>query len=82
MVELLFYTPRAEDMSSRPFSFAKLDWLPGAWEGPIGDAVLEESWLPSRTVTKTPVVRLATSGMTNLLSSSRTIRRKVSWTSG
>ena len=48
-------------------SIDQLDWLTGSWEGPIGDSVLEESWLPPRANTITAVVRLTKGSVTEFV---------------
>ena len=53
--------------SPRVTSIDQLDWLTGSWEGPIGDSVLEESWLPPRANTITAVVRLTKGSLTEFV---------------
>ena len=53
--------------SPRVTSIDQLDWLTGSWEGPIGDSVLEESWLPPRANTITAVVRLTKGSVTEFV---------------
>lgn len=53
--------------SPRVTSIDQLDWLMGSWEGPIGDSVLEESWLPPRANTITAVVRLTKGSVTEFV---------------
>tara|TARA_B100001057_G_C22840735_1_gene946987 strand:+ start:2135 stop:2623 length:489 start_codon:yes stop_codon:yes gene_type:complete len=53
--------------SPRVTSIDQLDWLTGNWEGPIGDSVLEESWLPPRANTITAVVRLTKGSVTEFV---------------
>ena len=53
--------------SPRVTSIDQLDWLTGSWEGPIGDSVLEESWLPPRATTITAVVRLTKGSVTEFV---------------
>ena len=53
--------------SPRVTSIDQLDWLTGNWEGPIGDSVLEESWLPPRANTITAVVRLTKGSLTEFV---------------
>ena len=53
--------------SPRVTSIDQLDWLTGSWEGPIGDSVLEESWLPPRANTITAVVRLTKESVTEFV---------------
>lgn len=53
--------------SPRVTSIDQLDWLTGSWEGPIGDSVLEESWLPPRANTITAVVRLTKGAVTEFV---------------
>ena len=53
--------------SPRVTSIDQLDWLTGSWEGPIGDGVLEESWLPPRANTITAVVRLTKGSVTEFV---------------
>ena len=53
--------------SPRVTSIDQLDWLTGSWEGPIGDSVLEESWLPPRANTITAVVRLTKGTVTEFV---------------
>ena len=53
--------------SPRVTSIDQLNWLTGSWEGPIGDSVLEESWLPPRANTITAVVRLTKGSVTEFV---------------
>ncbi|MEC9036810.1 MAG: DUF6265 family protein [Verrucomicrobiota bacterium] len=48
-------------------SIEQLHWLTGDWEGPIGDGVLEESWLRPRAGTVAAVVRLTKGGVTEFV---------------
>ena len=49
---------RDESSAPKVDSINQLHWLVGNWEGPIGEGVLGESWLPPRGNTIAAVVRL------------------------
>ena len=49
---------RDESSAPKVDSINQLDWLVGNWEGPLGEGVLGESWLPPRGNTIAAVVRL------------------------
>jgi len=53
--------------SPRVTSINQLDWLTGSWEGPLGESVLEESWLPPRANTISAVVRLTKGSVTEFV---------------
>ena len=37
--------------NDKPLTVESLSWLTGSWEGPIGENLLEETWLPPRAGT-------------------------------
>ena len=43
--------------NNKPLSVNSLSWLTGSWQGPIGDNLLEETWLPPRAGTIVALVR-------------------------
>jgi len=49
---------RDESSAPKVDSINQLHWLVGNWEGPLGEGVLGESWLPPRGNTIAAVVRL------------------------
>ena len=71
LFDVVFANEKSSDeeksASPRVTSIDQLDWLTGSWEGPIGDSVLEESWLPPRANTITAVVRLTKGSLTEFV---------------
>lgn len=49
------------------FSIKRLGWLTGSWQGPIGEATLEEKWLAPRANTICAVVRLTKQDQTEFV---------------
>ena len=43
--------------NDKPLTIESLSWLTGNWEGPIGENLLEETWLPPRAGTIVALVR-------------------------
>ena len=43
--------------NDKPLTIESLSWLTGNWEGPIGENLLEETWLPPSAVTIVALVR-------------------------
>ena len=53
--------------NNKPLSVNSLSWLTGAWEGPIGENILEEVWLPPRAGTIVALVRSSNESGTNFV---------------
>jgi len=49
-----------------PLTLDSLHWLAGLWEGPLGDAVAEEVWLPPRDGSVVALFRLMRQGRTTM----------------
>ena len=54
---LLMLTGLLSGQNNKPLSVNSLSWLTGSWQGPIGDNLLEETWLPPRAGTIVALVR-------------------------
>jgi hypothetical protein len=53
--------------SPKVSSIEQLNWMTGSWEGPVGEGLLEESWLPPKANTITAVVRLTKGAVTEFV---------------
>jgi hypothetical protein len=53
--------------SPKVSSIEQLNWMTGGWEGPVGEGLLEESWLPPKANTITAVVRLTKGAVTEFV---------------
>ena len=54
-------------LNNKPLSVYSLSWLTGAWEGPFGENILEEVWLPPRAGTIVALVRSSNESGTNFV---------------
>ena len=54
---LFILTGLLSGQNIKPLSVNSLSWLTGSWQGPIGDNLLEETWLPPRAGTIVALVR-------------------------
>ena len=54
---LLMLTGLLFGQNNKPLSVNSLSWLTGSWQGPIGDNLLEETWLLPRAGTIVALVR-------------------------
>lgn len=52
------FSNEIEIKSPKVSSIEQLNWMTGNWQGPVGESLLEESWLPPKAKTITAVVRL------------------------
>ena len=64
---LLLLTGLLFGQNNKPLSVNSLSWLTGAWEGPIGENILEEVWLPPRAGTIVALVRSSNESGTNFV---------------
>ena len=53
--------------NDKPLTIESLSWLTGNWEGPIGENLLEETWLPPRAGTIVALVRSSNESGTNFV---------------
>ena len=53
--------------NDKPLTVESLSWLTGNWEGPIGEDLLEETWLPPRAGTIVALVRSSNESGTNFV---------------
>ena len=53
--------------NDKPLTIESLSWLTGSWEGPIGENLLEETWLPPRAGTIVALVRSSNESGTNFV---------------
>ena len=53
--------------NDKPLTVESLSWLTGSWEGPIGENLLEETWLPPRAGTIVALVRSSNESGTNFV---------------
>ena len=53
--------------NDKPLTVESLSWLTGSWEGPIGEDLLEETWLPPRAGTIVALVRSSNESGTNFV---------------
>ena len=53
--------------TDNPLTIESLSWLTGSWEGPIGENLLEETWLPPRAGTIVALVRSSNESGTNFV---------------
>ena len=53
--------------TDKPLTIESLSWLTGSWEGPIGEDLLEETWLPPRAGTIVALVRSSNESGTNFV---------------
>jgi len=53
--------------NDKPLTIESLSWLTGSWEGPIGEDLLEETWLPPRAGTIVALVRSSNETRTNFV---------------
>ena len=53
--------------NDKPLTIESLSWLTGSWEGPIGENLLEETWLPPRAGTIVALVRSSNETGTNFV---------------
>ena len=53
--------------NDKPLTIESLSWLTGSWEGPIGEDLLEETWLPPRAGTIVALVRSSNESGTNFV---------------
>ena len=53
--------------NDEPLTIESLSWLTGSWEGPIGENLLEETWLPPRAGTIVALVRSSNQSGTNFV---------------
>ena len=53
--------------TDKPLTIESLSWLTGNWEGPIGENLLEETWLPPRAGTIVALVRSSNESGTNFV---------------
>ena len=51
----------------KPLTIESLSWLTGSWEGPIGENLLEETWLPPRAGNIVALVRSSNESGTNFV---------------
>ena len=51
----------------KPLTIESLSWLTGSWEGPIGEDLLEETWLPPRAGNIVALVRSSNESGTNFV---------------
>ena len=67
MIVTLAHRMEENRLKAEAFSIDRLDWLTGRWQGPFGEAVLEEAWLPPKANTLGAVVRLTQNGKTEFV---------------
>ena len=53
--------------NDKPLTVESLSWLTGSWEGPIGEDLLEETWLPPRADAIVALVRSSNESGTNFV---------------
>ena len=53
--------------NDNPLTVESLSWLTGSWEGPIGEDLLEETWLPPRAGNIVALVRSSNESGTNFV---------------
>ena len=53
--------------NDKPLTVESLSWLTGSWEGPIGEDLLEETWLPPRARNIVALVRSSNESGTNFV---------------
>ena len=53
--------------NDKPLTVESLSWLTGSWEGPIGEDLLEETWLPPRAGNIVALVRSSNESGTNFV---------------
>ena len=53
--------------NDKPLTVESLSWLTGSWEGPIGENLLEETWLPPRAGNIVALVRSSNESGTNFV---------------
>ena len=53
--------------NDKPLTIESLSWLTGNWEGPIGENLLEETWLPPRAGAIVALVRSSNESGTNFV---------------
>ena len=53
--------------NDKPLTVESLSWLTGSWEGPIGEDLLEETWLPPRAGNIVGLVRSSNESVTNFV---------------
>ena len=66
-ISLLLSIGLAFGESDKPLTIESLSWLTGSWEGPIGENLLEETWLPPRAGTIVALVRSSNESGTNFV---------------
>ena len=64
---ILILTGLLSGQNIKPLSVNSLSWLTGSWQGPIGDNLLEETWLPPRAGTIVALVRSSNESGTNFV---------------